>query len=105
MAPSRAEVGDDEHRERQDDDADGKVDGEDRAPAEVAHEHAADGGAGDHGKPGDRSVDREHPAAPIGREQGEHERQALRRDHRGAESLQGAGHDELRRVLGKSAQA
>src|SRR5438309_1343304 len=105
MAPSRAEVGNDEHRERQDDDADRKVDGEDRAPAEVAHEHAADGGAGDHGKPRDRSVDREHPAAPVGREQGEHERQALRRDHRGSESLKGAGHDQLRRVLGESAQA
>ena len=105
MAAARPEIGDQEHRQAEGDDADREVDGEDRAPAEMGDEEAADGRPGDHSEARDDAVDGEHPASLLDREQRHHQRKALRREQRGAKALQPAREDQLGRVLCQGAES
>ena len=105
VAASRPQVRDQQQGEGEGEDADRQVHGEDRAPAEVGDEKAADGRPGDDSEAGDHAVDGEDAAPLVDRKQRHHQGQSLRGEDRRAESLQPPRDDELRRVLREGAEA
>ena len=87
MTPTRAQVRDHQQGSGENEDPDGDVDVEDPAPAEVGDDEAAEGRPGHDRESRDDAEHREDPTALVGREDREHDRQALGGQDRGAHAL------------------
>ena len=90
----------DRDREHEQQDDEGHVDEEDRAPPEVLEQQAGGDRAERTTDAGERRPDRDRLRALVEREAVHDDREGRRHDERGADAHHGAGGDELARVVG-----
>ena len=100
----RARLVDHLPRDEQGGDADGQIDQEDRTPAHTGRQHAAEDRAECRRNAGDRTPRAEGDAAFTAVEGRREKRERRREQHRAADTLQCAGHDQHDRVLCDAAE-
>jgi len=91
----------DQEDQRNGDDADGHVDPEDALPVPALDHGAADQRTGRDAEAGDAAPDADGERTTLRLDRAGEQRERERHDARAAESLDGAGDDELRRVGGE----